>query len=532
MKQKKYLFMTLILLASTALFACSGGKKERNEVSTSTKGTMSTQSSPEGERVYGGSIIVGITQDLDSLDPHKAVAAGTREVLFNIYEGLVKPNVDGNLVPAVASDYKILDEGRTYTFTLKNGVKFHNGTLVTVDDVVYSIKRCAGLLDTVDASIKQISALSVIKEVTALDDKTVQITLKEANTELLGYLTMAIVPMNYSELDQTPVGTGPFKFVSYEPLGSMVIAKNEEYYVDGIPYLDKVTFKISANTDTAFMELMAGSIDVFPYLTNNQAQQLTNLYHIEVGNSNLVQALFLNHAVKPLDNVLVRKALCYGINRNQILDMVAGGKGTLIGSNMFPNFKTYFNEEITNTYSYDVKKAKELLAQAGYPNGFTFTITLPSNYQFHIDCAQVMVEQLKAIGVTANIQLVEWASWLSDVYAGRNFEATVIGLDADLAPSSVLLRYNSDSPKNFVNYSNKKFDELYHKASSTTQDTQKVVAYKELQKILSDDAAAVYLQDPAKLVAVNKNLTGYQFYPVYVQDMASISYVGEAQVHE
>lgn len=503
-----------------ALCACSGDtKNEGNDQKEAGNGETSKN---------GGSVIVGITNDLDSLDPHKAVAAGTKEVLFNIFEGLVKPDKDGNLVPAVASDYKISKDGMTYTFTLREGVKFHNGMLVTVDDVIYSLKRAAGLLTPSDPEVKVESVFScvdTIEAVTTEDGKSViQIKLNQSNTELLGYLTCSIIPKDYTEQATKPVGTGPFRFVSYSPMVSIVMEKNPEYYIAGVPYLDEVTFKISANTDAAFMELRAGAIDIFPYLTNEQANQLADLYNIEIGNMNLVQGLFLNNKVAPFDNLQVRQALCYAVDRQLILDMVAGGNGTMIGSNMFAGFRKYYDESLADDYPYDVEKAKQLLTEAGYPEGFRFTITVPSNYQFHVDTAQVIVEQLKKVGITAEIKLIEWASWISDVYQGRNYEATIVGLDANLSPSDVLKRYQTTAQNNFLNYENKEFDTIFQKAYTTVDDQEKVELYRKLQQILTKDAASVYIQDPALVVAVNKKLAGYQFYPVYVQDMSSVYY--------
>ena len=519
MKRKSLLKLSLLFfLVSIALCACKGGKVEEKEQGTSaTDDNISSK-----EPTYGGSVVVGISQDLDSLDPHKAVAAGTKEVLFNIFEGLVKPDEKGNLVPAVASEYVISDDGKTYTFKLREGVSFHNGELVTAEDVVYSIKRSAGLLGTTDSTVVVESALSNVTGVNIVDQSTVEITLKEADTELIGYLTLAIIPANYDKQDSAPIGTGPFQFVSYSPLESFVVEKNTDYWDDKAPYLDKVTFRIVANTDTAFMELKAGSIDIFPYLTNDQATQLSGDFQIEEGNMNLVQGLFLNNAVKPFNNKKVREAMNYAIDKQGILDMVAGGKGSIIGSNMFPGFGKYYVEDLKDLYGYDVNKAKELLTEAGYLDGFTFTITVPSNYQFHVDTAQVIVEQLKAVGITAKIQTVEWATWLSEVYTNRNYEATIIGLDSKLAARDTLERYNSAAENNFVNYQNTEFDSVFQKALMTTKDEEKISYYQELQKILTKDSASVYIQDPSLLVAVNKKLGGYTFYPVYVQDMSKV----------
>lgn len=534
MKRSRWILFFLLAITSIALYGCSGDTKKeeagKEDGTTNEGGMIGDDSTAENQKipVNGGSVIVGIQNDLDSLDPHKAKAAGTDEVLFNIFEGLVKPDKDGNLVPAVASDVIISDDGKTLSFPLREGVKFHNGALVTAEDVIYSIKRCAGLLENSDPEVqveKALSSITSITEYTTEDGKSgVLIQLSEANTDIVGYLTCAIIPKDYDQMDTNPIGTGPFRFVSYSPLSSLVVQKNQDYYIEGVPYLDQVTFKISANTESAIMELMAGQIDIYPYLTAEQANQLSDTYNIEKGAMNLVQGLFLNNAVAPFDNKLVRQALYYATDRQLILDMVAEGNGTIVGSPIFPQFKKYYDAELANRYTYNVEKAKELLAEAGYPNGFTFTIAVPSNYQFHVDTAQVIVELLKQVGITAKIQLVEWASWVSDVYTNRNFEATIIGIEANMTPSNVMFRYVSTDGKNFINYSNSEYDEIYAKAIVEIDDAQKVAYYKQLQEILSEDAASIYIQDAANIVAINKKLSGYHFYPVYVQDLSTVYY--------
>lgn len=522
MKQRKNLFILLLtgLFLVIALCGCKGGTPENR--TKKENDTPLQESDSSEEPMYGGSVVVGITQDLDSLDPHKAEAAGTKEVLFNVFEGLVKPDAAGNLVAAVASEYHISEDGTVYTFTLRDGITFHNGALVTVNDVVYSIKRYADLLQ------ERESAFSNISEVNIVDDSTVEIVLKEGDSEFIGYLTYAIIPEGYEKIESAPMGTGPFQFVSYSPLESFVMEKNEAYWnQEKAAYLDKVTFKISANADTAFMELKGGAIDIFPYLTDDQANQLTDNFNIEIGNMNLIQGLFLNNASEPFQNQKVREAVNYAIDKQGILDMIAGGRGSIIGSNMFPGFQKYYNDELISLYPTNIEKAKSLLTEAGYGNGLEFTIKVPSNYQYHMDTAQVIVEQLKAAGITAKIEGIEWSAWLNDVYVGRDYQATIVGLDAKLSPRNVLERYQSAATNNFVNYHNETFDVVFEEASKTIEESVKVEKYKELQKILAEDSASVYIQDPSLMVAVNKKLGGYTFYPVYVQDMASVYYKTE-----
>ncbi len=508
MKQKvivnKFLLILVIFSLTIALSACSGDKS----------GDQSSQ------------ITIGIPQDIeDSLDPHKALAAGTREVLFNVFEGLVKPNSDGDLIPAVASEYRISTDGTAYTFTLRDGITFHDGTLVTVEDIKASIDKCA---DTSEGE-PLVAAFTNIKEVNIVDDKTVEIILKEADTDFLANMTTAILPKASTNPDLNPIGTGPYKYVSRSAQENIVLEKYEGYW--GNPAnIKNVIFKICANPDTYVMNLEGGSIDMLARISTAQASQLSDNFNIMEGSMNLVQALYLNNAQKPFDDIKVRQALCYAINRQEIMDFVSDGKGTEIGSSMFPAFGKYFVEELNDTYSQDIKKAKELLTQAGYPDGFSMDITVPSNYTQHIDTAQVLKEELKQIGVTANINLVEWDTWLSETYTKRNFQATVIGVDASqLTARALLERFTSDAPNNFINYNNSEYDEVFREALLSVDDAEKTKYYKQCEAILATDAANVYIQDLPELVAINKKYAGYEFYPLYAQDISKLYLVNSQE---
>lgn len=495
--------MTLVCGALTiALGACSGDKA----------GESSSQ------------ITIGIPQDIeDSLDPHKAVAAGTKEVLFNLYEGLVKPDSSGELQPAIASDYSISEDATTYTFTLREGVKFHDGSMVTAEDVKYSIDRCA---DTTNGE-PLVEAYSNIKSVNIVDEKTVEVVLNTADSDFLANMTTAIIPASNENPDTNPIGTGPYRYVSRSPQENFVVEKFDEYW--GTPAnIENVTFRVCANADSIVMNLQGGSIDMFARLTTTQASQLGDQFDVLEGTMNLVQALYLNNAVEPFNDERVRQALCYAVDPQGIMDLISDGKGTEIGSSMFPAFEKYYMPELNDVYNQDYDKAKELLAEAGYPNGFSFTITVPSNYQQHIDTAQVLVEQLKNIGVTAEIELVEWETWVSEAYTNRNFEATVVGVDASsLTASALLSRFVSDAPNNFINFSNADYDAAYARAEAAVDDEEKTEAYKECERLLAEHAANVYIQDLPCLVALNKKYAGYEFYPLYVQDISKLYIVEE-----
>lgn len=510
MKRRTMSILVMLTMAVTiALSGCSGDKGEQKST---------TENKLSGNPVEGGSIKVGISQDLDSLDPHKAVAAGTKEVLFNIYEGLVKPDKDGNLVEAVASSYSVSDDAKVYTFTLRDGVKFHNGNAVTAEDVKYSIDRCA---DTSNGE-PLVSAYSIIESVNILDEKTVEIRLTESNTEFLAYMTTAIIPKDYDKLDTEPVGTGPFKYVSRSPQENVILEKNEDYWGEKA-HLDKVEFKIVADADMLVTNLKGGSIDMAMRLTSSQAAELTDGFHIEEGTMNLVQALYLNNDAEPLNNEKVRQALCYAVNPDEIMDMMADGKGVRIGTSMYPGLKKYYDEEYADYYTQDFEKAKELLKEAGYPDGFDLEITVSSADQPHVDTAQVIAEELKNIGVNVTIKPIEWEAWLEDVYAKRDYQSTVVGVDAsNLSARAMLERFTSDASGNFINFKDDEYDKVFKEAIAATDETEQIKLYKQAEGILAEKAANVYIQDLANLVAVSNKYDGYTFYPLYVQDMSTI----------
>ena len=520
MKRKLLEVLLLLGLLSAVLCGCGGGSADKTPEGGHTSGSSEPAAQPAAD--HPNEITVGIAQDLDeSLDPHKAVAAGTKEVMFNVFEGLMKPTPEGDLIPAVAEKYEVSDDQLVYTFTIRDGIKFHNGQPVTAGDVVNSITRC---IEPSEAGVLAVEPLSAVEKVTGMDERTVQIRLKEPNTEFLAYLTLAILPAEYDGQDTAPVGTGPFKFVSRAAQDNIVLERFDDYWGEKA-YLDKVTYKIIENADSILMSLQSGAVDLFAHLTSTQVAQLGDDFNIEEGTMNLVQAMYLNHAEKPFDDVRVRQALCCAIDRQQILDLAFDGYGSLIGSSMYPAFGKYFDDSLTNYYTHDVEKAKALLADAGYPDGFSMTITVPSNYQPHIDTAQVIVEQLKEVGITAEILPVTWESWLNDTYVGRQFQATVVGVDASTMTARALLeRFTSTAGNNFINYNNAEYDAFFQEAVSAADDAAQTAAYKKAEANLTENAANVYIQDLADLVAVRKGLEGVRFYPIYVLDLAGIRY--------
>ena len=516
MKKKQLLSGVMALLLSASLCACGGSKTAEgtSEAAGESSEAETSNTLSEGTPVPGGSVVYGMTQDLASLDPHVDTDAGTRDVVFNLYEGLVKPTSDGGFIPAGASDYIISDDAKTYTFTLRDGITFHDGTPVTIEDVKYSIDRYAEIQGESSAFS------SLVDSVEVQDDKTLVVNLKESYSEFLPMMTIAIIPQSNEDPAGNPIGTGPFKYVSYTPGQNLELEKYDGYWQEGVPSLDSVEFKFIADVDTAFVELQAGTIDILKYLTSAQAETLGDDYNIVQGSMNLVHAMYLNSAYEPLSKTEVRQALCYAVDRDAINNFIFGGKSHIIGSHMIPAMSKYYEPEAETVYSYDPEKAKELLADAGYADGFDLEITVPSSYSQHVDSAQIIADELSQVGINVTLNQVEWSTWLQDVYKGGNFQATVIGFDGTLAPSDWLKKYVTDDAKNFMHYSNTEYDDVFNTAYTTVDDDVKVENYKKAQMILAEDAAAVYIEDPANLVAVSKKFGGYTFYPTAAEDMS------------
>ena len=525
MKKKLLALILAGMLVCAVLTACAGSNRTADPAAASEQsGEPSSAVDDGGNSAGNGETSSTVPQMRDDLyvgilDPHKTVSAGTREVMFNVFEGLVKPDSNGDLIPAVAESWFVSDDGLTYTFTIRPDMTFHNGSPVTADDVRYSIMRCAS---SDEPGIVPVQAFTAITSMEAPDEHTVVITLPEPSNEFLSYLTTAVIPAGYTEQDTAPVGTGPFRYVSRTAQESVVLERYDDYW-GTLPQIRNVTYRIIENPDSILLSLQSGAVDLFSHLTIMQASQLTGDFNIEQGTMNLVQAMYLNHAAEPFQDIRVRQALCHAIDKQGILDMAFSGYGFPIGSSMYPAFGKYFLPELTDYYPHDPERAKELLTEAGYPDGFSFHITVPSIYQPHMDTAQVIVEQLKKVGVTAVIEPVEWETWLEKVYLGRDFEATVIGVDASAMTARAMLeRFVSTASNNFINYNNPDYDALFSIAQMSSDDAEQTSVYHQMERNLTENAANVYIQDMADLVAVRKGLSGLRFYPIYVLDLSGL----------
>ena len=357
-----------------------------------------------------------------------------------------------------------------------------------------------------------------VESVEAVDDYTFVIRLKQESSAFLSLNIVPILPEGYSDQATSPVGSGPYKFVEYIPGQRVVFEKNEAYYnPEKMGKIDRVEVYIMTDASAIVSALMSGQLDLANVSIDNAAI-LGDGFDISNSPQNMVQIFALNNTYEPLSNVKVRQAMSYAVDKQEIIQGVFNGYATELYSNFSPVMNVYYNDELSDIYTPDIEKAKELMKEAGYEGGFDLTIRVPGNYQAHVDTAQILQQQLSQININVTIETIEWATWLEEVYGNAQYQATVIGFTGKLNPNDVLVRFTSDYPKNFTKYNNPEYDELIAGAAVEMDEEKRIEMYKECQRILTEDATSIYICDPNLIMASRNGLKGYTFYPVTFHD--------------
>lgn len=503
MKKSKTLFT--LLLAGLMLTSCGGegqGGKEKGETKTAER-----------------PLTVAMSTEIDSLDPFNATAGDTKTVMDQIFDGLLDVDEDGNLVGDLAESYEISDDGLTYTFKLKEGVKFHDGSDFSADDVYYTYDKLSGLSSGEPMSSK----FSVIKEMEVVSPTEIKMTLDAVNNSFIYLQTQPIIKKDYEDNQTKPIGTGPYKFVSYTPGEGMVMERFDDYHrADHVAKIKQVNVVRVADNQALVMAINNKEVDLASKLTADELEQVKESTDSYSHPQNLVQLLGLNNKVKPFDDIRVRQAIAYAIDKDELIEAVAGGKATKIYSSFSPALKDYYNE-LEEMYPTNVEKAKELLAEAGFPDGISFKMTVPSDYKFHMDTAELVQAQLKKAGINATIDPIEFSTWLDRVYKERDYETTICGFIGYTDPIRVLDRYVSTSDKDYLNYVSEGYDKAISAAMETLDRDELIKNVKDAQEIITKDCAAVFLQDPNDNIVLNNGYTGLKTYPVQKLNLEDIA---------
>jgi peptide/nickel transport system substrate-binding protein len=473
------------------------------------------QAAAAGSPKRGGILKVGLQADPTSLDPQKTSLTALFHVTEHIYSALVRLNPDLTVGPDLAQKWDISSDGKTYTFTLRQGVTFHSGKPLTSADVTYTFSR---LLDKATAS-PNATLLAPVDTITAPDENTVVIALKQADASFLTNLTSpASVIINkdavdkYGDLTKNADGTGPFIFKEYVPNTRVVLDRNPNYYETGKPYVDGLEMTIAADDTSRTAALRTGTVDFIEYAPLKDIPTLksdSSLMMAGDQNTN-IRFIALNVTRPPYSDVRVRQAIAMAIDRDAVLGPAVFGFGTAT-SEIFP--PGYWAGLGVKPAPPDIAKAKQMLADAGYPNGFNTTILSWSQYSFLSNAAVVVQEQLKQIGINADINLEENAAFIKD-FLGNNFDLGVSGISAYVDPNDVYLRnFGTGQPMNAEHYSNPKVDDLIAQGVATTDQSKRKEIYQQLQQVLLDDAPWINLYIASQFEAMKVYVKGYTHIP-------------------
>jgi peptide/nickel transport system substrate-binding protein len=472
----------------------------------------------------GGILKVGLQADPTALDPQTQNLTAIWRVVEHIYEGLTRTRPDLSIEPALAESWEISEDGLTYTFSLRQGVTFHDGTPLTAGDVKFTFER----LIAPETASPAAADLASMESVEAPDDATVVVTLVQPDASFLatlalssvGIMSEAFVTANNGDVSQTAMGTGPFMFNEYVPNTRVVLDKNPNYWDAGLPYVDGLEMIIAPDDTARTSAVVTGTVDLIEYAPLRDIEILEQDSSLKLaGDANTnIRYISINTAKEPFNIVEVRQAIAAVIDREAVLGPAVFGHGTPTTVLFPPGFWATLDAEIPAP---DPERARQLLTDAGYPDGFSTTITSWSQYSFLSAPAVVIQEQLAQIGIQAELNLVENATMIEQVHAPtRDYDLAVTGTSGYVDPHNVIQDFETDASTNSANYSNPEVDELIAAGIAATDQAERAEIYYEIQQILLEDLPWINLFIANQYEAMKTDVMGY----VHIPTGAGISY--------
>jgi peptide/nickel transport system substrate-binding protein len=449
----------------------------------------------------------------DSLDPHKTSGTLTFQTLKSIYDTLAEPDMSGRIVPALAERWEVSDDALSWTFYLRKGVIFHNGDKLTSKDVKTTLER---LTDKATASpkAKEFAAITAIE---TPDDTTVVIKLKEPRSPLLASLASgwgAILPgrliQDGHDFASQPVGTGPFKLKEWIRDSRIVLVKNSTYWMQGLPKLDGVIMHIIPERAVRVQGLISGQIDVVYMVDQEDIPLLQASPDVKFDKplTSLIMVMSMNCSRPVLKDIRVRQAITHAIDKQKVLDVAYPG-GKIIGT--FMDYGNAYYKDFTGLYPYDPEKAKKLLAKAGVGKDTTLEMFLPQNYEPHVKAGEMYQAMLTKVGLNVKIKLVDWSTWISDVYRGAKYDLTVIGHTGKLDPDGTLAGYGTES--RYVKWINPRAAGLIKEAKTVSGFENRKKLYDEALELMAKEVPFMFLGTSYRNIAVRKNVSEFRMTP-------------------
>ncbi|WP_248307146.1 ABC transporter substrate-binding protein [Devosia sp. 1635] len=445
-------------------------------------------------------IRIGSLYEPQNLDNTAGAGQGINEAFNgNVYEALFQLTDAGTVEPRLVADYTVSEDGLTYTFTLRDGVTFHSGDPLTAADVKHSIERVTA--ETSQSSRKR--SLSTITGIETPDDQTVVITLSQRSISLPYNLSYVwIVNDAAPDITAAEDGTGPYQLAEWRRGSALALTPFESYWGEA-PSNGGVLFQYFTEATALNNALLTNAVDIITSVQSpdSLAQFADNpAFTVTEGASTTKEILAYNDRVAPFDNPKVRKALARATNKAQLLNSVWGDYGTLIGSFVPPTDPWYV--DLTGVDPYDVESAKALLAEAGYPDGFEFTLDTP-DYDPHPLVAQFLQAEYAKIGVTVNINIITANEWYTKVYQSHDFQAT---LQEHVNHRDIVFYGNPDF---YWGYNNPEVVELIASAEAAASEAEQTQKLTEANRIIAEDAAGNWLYLYPQIVVSAANVTGY-----------------------
>src|SRR5688572_13710265 len=489
-----------------------------------------------------GTLVVGLVAEPVNLDPAQVTDLNSNRVGRRVVETLVTfPDESTQIVPGLAESWTISKDGLQYTFKLRSGIKFHDGTPLTAEAVKFSIERQINPEHPAHKLGKYPFAnffFGNVKAVEALSDERVAFLLKEPRASFLAILTAGAASivsptavMKFGpDYPLQPVGTGPFKFGSWDRGQRVVLEKNPAYWKFPVK-LDRVIYRPIVEDQARLTELLTGTLDVIVGVPPDFVGQLESGGKVgvlkQVGAH--VWYLGINNQKKPFDDKRVRQALNYAVNKDAIVRDVLKGTGTPSRGPVLPN--TWAADPTLKAYPYDPDRAKKLLAEAGYPNGFSTTLWVPesgSGMQSPVAMSTVMQSNLKSVGVNVTLQTMEWGAFLAKLRSKEQELFALSWMAGTEDPDMVMypLLHSSQWTPNGPNralYKNPKFDDLLQQARLTTDQAGRASLYREAQRILVDDAPWIFVDHEIQIAALARRVQGFKLHPSFDLRVETIS---------
>lgn len=446
------------------------------------------------------------------LDPHIATAFATHQITNGlIYEGLTGVDADLSIVPVLAESWSVSPDGKTYTFTLRPDVTFHDGSPMTAEDVVASIGR----VQSKDIGSPLASRVSTVEGATAVDPRTVELTLKEPSAPLLSSLTsIAIVPSameaDKETLQQTPIGTGPFRFEEWQPNGYILLARNDAYWKEGEPKLDALKFNIVPESATRQVGLVNGQYHMLPHIDAATALQLQGQPGVTLDETlDLAYVLVgMNASKPPFDDPQVREAVNYAINRDDIIQAALFGAGVPAGP-LSPALRQWaLDVSEFPCYTHDPAKAKALLEEAGVTMPITVTMNVLPRQDIK-DIAQVVQAQLNDAGFAVELVNQELGQFVQD-WRNSNFDMFASLNAGSVDPDEYFYRaFRSDGSTNVFKYANPELDMLLDQGRSTQEQSARKEIYDQVQTVLACSGPAAHIAYSRLATAARDGVQGY-----------------------